>query len=352
MGAIPAIFPADNSYWQVGPRRQEAEKSVLSRIFSQLSKPLTAFRELPRWNNRTNATTIAGKVGSVASSLVRIATTIFSAISKGNAASGGYPHSYNKVMQIAGVSLSYLKVIYGVVIPLSLYDIYRQVKVIRKETFDATAKIIKDISDIGFAASIAIAGLQEFGKVSLTVLKVVPVLNIASAVLSGAEFFYHLRSAYLHKKNLTYLRNCDNKLVNMKGLFRELRRNKTEGYFEKRYGVNGHKMRKALRVINNRANKDLQSDDMAIKLRGRKTIEVTLNNLRHRSKMNAMESKMSMIAALIGTVALIIIAFTPLSPLAILGFTMLAVSAGIHVISLIHDRVAHHHFIKSLGIEE
>lgn len=353
-----SVLGGGSSYWDNIPRPKKIEKaSFIGKIFSELVKPFSAFTEIPseamKWNSKTNASTIATKIATASSSVYRVFSIVISAVSKGSAATENvYPNnSVNKIAQIAGISLRYVKIAFVGLIAWSTVDIFHQVMRLKDHTVDAGLRIAKNISDIGFSASTMIAGLQDGGFIASSALKCIPVLNIGAAVLSTAEFFIHMKNAMMHKRNVAYLKNCADNLHDIKQILKEIRTNKSEKYFEERYGVNGREMRRALRKICRDAKRNLNpSNPIATRIKGRNALATTLNNLRTRAKMSVYESQMSMIAALVGTVALVILAFSPMAPLAVLGFAMLAVSAGLHATSLIHERVSHHRFKKTLGL--
>jgi len=346
------------SYWDNTPRQKKIDKpGIIGKLFSELVKPFTAFSEIPsgalKWNMKTNATTIATQFVTASSSIYQVFSIIISAVSKGSAATENiYPDArVNKIAQIAGVGLRYLKIAYVGMIAWSVTDIFQQIMRLQEHTVDASLRILKNISDIGFSTSTMIAGLQDGGFIASSALKCIPILNIGAAVLSAAEFFLHLKSAMMHKKNVAYLKNCADNLADIKQILKEIRTDKTKNYFENKYGVSGKEMRRALRKISREAKRNLKSSNpLATRMKGRNALSTTLHNLRTRAKMNVYESQMSMIAALVGTVALVILAFSPMAPLAVLGLAMLAVSAGLHATTLIHERVSHHRFRKSLGL--
>lgn len=350
MGPVPVYR---SKLAQQAGKRVQAQKdtSLFGRISNHFNKPLPNFRDLPRsaarLNRKTNAAGIAPQVISAFSSMAQAVSIIFSAIFKGSAATETQSPVRNKAAEIAGVSIAWGKVGAFVMVAWGVVEIFRQFSRLATDPFDASMQIGKKLSDMGFSASTALSGLQQVGVISSVALKIIPVLNIVAAALSASEFFRNVHLAYFHKKNVVNL-TWNDELKDMKRLFREVRKNHDNHFFEKAYGIDSRIMRKHLRKLNKKAKSYLKKDDVQERMKGRDMIDQVLVNLRSRAKMNVHQSQMAMIAALVGSVALLIIAFSPLGPFAVLGFAMLAVSAVLYTANMIDERVSHHRFTEAM----
>lgn len=350
--AVPAYIPSQPvpKSWGIKPRPKVSKKpSESGGLFNRFIQP---FVDALEWNNKTSASSIATRVVSGTSNLFRIFSFIASAISKGNSATESqYPDHVNKIVEIAGISVRYIKIAYVGMVAWSVCDIFKQVMRLKDHTVDAALRITMGLSNAGFAASTMLAGLQDAGLIATKALRFIPVLNIAAAVLSVAECFSYMKAAILHKRNVEVLDTCPKRLSDRRMLLREIRSHKEEGYFEDLYGVSGHTMRKKLRELDRMAKKNIKSKNDVKFSKGKRQYKQMVQNLRQRSKENAYTTQMSMIAALVGTVALVILAVSPLAPIAVVGFAFLALSAGTHIASLIHERISYHKFIVAMRMD-
>lgn len=238
--------------------------------------------------------------------------------------------------------------------PFAFYNIGKGVKELvkgdKQEKIDAALMMTSELGTIGDAVASFAGGLHTIGAVSETAVAWAGPLAIASAALSLASIASNARGLWQsHKLKKNLLGKQNKKEYTVEDY------TKTVGFLQaqkdcvlkQHFNIKGEKLKTKVNEIWKDAERKLSSGDAEKVKEGHSKMGVMLKAFKDRIFSKKMCHILSIVAAVVSTVGLGVLFFTPLAPV---GYSLIALGAAISVGKFFYNMVKQYRFKKALGL--